>query len=102
MKPNMLQNLDAIGLGDDRRAFARRPQLDDGRLLLTRTSALDCVIKDFHGGGARVVLKTAIDVPWEDLTLELLARGLAFPASKVWQSEHEIGLRFTGNAISGL
>ena len=102
MKPNMLQNLDAEKSGDDRRVIHRQPQVDDGRLVVARFSTLDCIIKDFHGGGARVVLKTAIDVPWEDLTLELLARGLAFPASKVWQSEDEIGLRFTGNAVSGL
>lgn len=102
MKPNLLRNLNAVQDGEDRRCIERRPRMDDGRLVLTRFSALDCVIKDFHGGGARVVLKTAIDVPWEDLTLELLTRGLTFPASKVWQSEHEIGLRFTGNAVSAV
>ena len=100
MKPNMLRNLSPSHSGDDRRIIERRPRKDDGRLVLAHSSALDCVIKDFHGGGARVVLRTAIDVPWEDLTLELLTRGLTFPASKVWQSDHEIGLRFTGNAIS--
>ena len=100
MKPNMLRNLQSAQHGQERRFTQRRPQLDDGRLVLTHASALECIIKDFHGGGARVELKTAIDVPWEDLTLELLTRGLTFPASKVWQSNHEIGLRFTGNAVS--
>ncbi len=100
MKPNLLRNLNAIRTGEDRRYIERQPSTDDGRLVLTQSSALDCVIKDFHGGGARVILKVAIDVPWEDLVLELRDRGLTFPASKVWQSEHEIGLRFTGNAIS--
>ena len=100
MKPDLLRNLKAVQNGEDRRFIERQPRLDNGRLVLTQFSALDCQIKDFHGGGARIVLKTAIDVPWEDLTLELLTRGLTYPASKVWQSEQEIGLRFTGNAIS--
>jgi len=83
---------------DDRRVIERRPHLDSGRLILTEAASLECVIKDFHGGGARLALKTAIEVPWESLALELLARGIIFPASKVWQSEDEVGLRFTGNA----
>jgi len=98
MKPNLLINLDDLPSADDRRVIARRPHLDVGRLVLTEAAALDCVVKDFHGGGARLSLKTAIDVPWEGLALELLARGIVFPASKVWQSADEIGLRFTGNA----
>ena len=102
MKPNLLRNLKAVQNGEDRRFIERQPSADDGRLVLTQSSALDCQIKDFHGGGARVVLKTAIDVPWEDLVLELCSRGLTFPASKVWQSEDQIGLRFTGNAISAV
>jgi hypothetical protein len=98
MKPNLLISLDDQPTADDRRVIARRAHLDRGRLILAEAAARDCVIKDFHGGGARLSLKTAIDVPWEDLALELLARGIVFPASKVWQSADEIGLRFTGNA----
>ena len=98
MKPNLLINLDGQATADDRRVIVRTPHLDAGRLVLTEAASLDCVVKDFHGGGARLSLKTAIDVPWESLALELLARGIIFPASKVWQSEDEIGLRFTGNA----
>jgi hypothetical protein len=98
MKPNLLVNLDAKPAGEDRRVIARRPHLDAGRLILTKAASLECTVQDFHGGGARLALKTAIDVPWEDLALELLARGIVFPATKVWQSADEIGLRFTGNA----
>ncbi len=98
MKPNMLQNLDEIPVGDDRRVIARKSHLDDGQLIFAGSSALGCVVQDFHGGGARIALTKAIDVPWEDLALQLLARGIVFPATKVWQSEHEVGLRFTGNA----
>lgn len=98
MKPEMLTSLDEIAPGEDRRVITRRPHLDAGRLIITETASLDCTIKDFHGGGARLALRTAIDVPWESLGLELLARGIVFPATKVWQSGKEIGLRFTGNA----
>ena len=102
MKPDLLRYLNSGDDGEDRRFIERQQRMDDGRLVLTHSSALDCVIMDFHGGGARIALRTAIDVPWEDLTLELLTRGLTFPASKVWQSNHEIGLRFTGNAVTAI
>ncbi len=98
MKPDMLTDLVGVPGGADRRVITRRPHLDAGRLIITETAALECTIKDFHGGGARLNLRTAIDVPWEGLALELLARSIVFPATKVWQSGNEIGLRFTGNA----
>ena len=72
-----------------------RPRtLKAAQILLSKTSSLDCVVKDLTETGARLRIPSALHVP-DEFTLSITGDGTRRPAQVVWRKISEVGVRFT-------
>jgi PilZ domain len=90
----MSPNLDRISPMHERRRIARRKSFlrgcvnfDNGRI------AIDCLIRDITGLGARIVFSDTVSIPSE-VDLHIPQKSQTLRARVIWRYDDEIGLAF--------
>lgn len=83
---------------DDQRDDRRQRMLKAGKVEFGKQGgAVDCIIRDLTGKGARIHLSQAFHVPVE-VKLLIVKDGEVRTCRRVWQKGQEVGLAFTGPA----
>ena len=77
----------------ERRGNARSRVFKGAKLVLGRSSTIDCVVRNVTNSGARIHLPNAVDLPEAfDLTFD---GGYSFRRCRIaWRSVTEAGVRF--------
>jgi hypothetical protein len=84
----------------DRRNERRQKVLKEGRVLLSDSTTIDCVVRDLSAGGARLEFAGPVSLPHE-FRLRITSADLTVPATFAWQRRLEVGIRFTGVGTVG-
>lgn len=85
------------GAGPESRHEHRRRTLKRGRVLLSSSTTLDCVIRDLTETGARLQFSAPTILPREFLLLNVTENTVR-PARLVWQKAESAGISFSGPA----
>lgn len=76
-----------------RKSLRRRSYLGGQVGFYQRTSVMDCLVRNYSVGGAKLVFQTPVLIPEEfDLTLPHKQR--CFRARTAWRRSHEMGVFF--------
>ena len=81
------------------RAFARQRTAKDGKVILTKSTLLDCVVRDLSSGGARLEFAGPTALPSE-FKLRISVEATAKPVELAWQRGLRAGVRFEGLPLS--
>jgi len=85
-----------VGHVDNRRRARRARTLLAGKIIAGNgLNVLDCMIRDFSSGGARVRISAATALP-PKVSLLVIKEGLLFEANVAWRRGDETGLTFVG------
>jgi hypothetical protein len=80
------------------RAHQRQRRLKDAKIVFNGgASVIDCVVRDWSEGGARLKCSQAIALP-RHFFLLLRAEWLMYPVELRWRRLEEAGVMFTGPA----
>lgn len=83
----------------EKRMHGRRRVLKKGLLILNANgSAIECVVRELGGGGARIGLHGWMALP-ERFDLMIAGDNLRVAARVAWQRGQEAGLAFVGPAV---
>lgn len=74
----------------------RRRTLKKGRVVLSDTTVMDCLVRDLSEAGARLEFAAAVGLP-EKFRLLVVGSNLLHPAALSWQRGLSAGVRFTGH-----
>ncbi|HXQ13387.1 MAG TPA: PilZ domain-containing protein [Caulobacteraceae bacterium] len=81
---------------DNRRRVRRARTLLAGKIVIAQgLNILDCMIRDFSSGGARVRINAATPLP-PKVSLLVIKEGLLFEANVAWRQGDETGVTFVG------
>jgi hypothetical protein len=69
--------------------------LKQGKVVLSNTSLLDCVIRDLSDTGARLEFAGPTELP-KEFRLLIVSTNMFIPAELAWQRGLLAGIRFTG------
>ena len=78
---------------DNRRRAHRARTLLAGKIVIAKDIILDCMIRDFSPGGARVRISAATALP-PKVSLLVIKEGLLFEADVAWRLGDETGFAF--------
>jgi hypothetical protein len=81
-------------MSDNKRDAARRKALKSGKIILSKSSVLDCWITDLSETGARLALDGLTILPPE-FRLRFVTTGQEVVAELVWHRGNKAGVRFT-------
>jgi hypothetical protein len=88
--------VEAVRPVDNRRGGHRARTLLAGKIVTAQgLNVLDCTIRDFSSGGARVRISAATLLP-STVSLLVIKEGLLFEANVAWRQGDETGLVFVG------
>lgn len=82
---------------NDNRDFARRKALKSGKIIIGKSSVLDCRITDLSETGARLEIDGLTVLPSE-FRLRFVTSGREVAAELVWQRGTKAGVRFEPGA----
>src|SRR5881275_2472326 len=77
----------------DRRKFPRKRMLLSGQVILSQRSTINCTIRDWNPGGARLVFSAPTQLP-QLFRLLIVSTGIMVPATLVWQRGLAAGVSF--------
>jgi hypothetical protein len=77
----------------EKRRFPRTRMLKAGKVILSEQSTIDCTIRDFSPGGARLVFAAPTPLP-KLFRLLIVATDNMVPATLVWQKGLAAGVSF--------
>lgn len=80
---------------ESRREHERRRTLKEGRVILSESSSIDCVMRDLSAEGARLRFAGPTQLP-ERFQVLVVSEQALFPAERMWQRGLDAGIRFTG------
>ncbi len=80
---------------DHDRSSHRRRTLKTGKVVLSDSTVLDCLIRDMSESGARLEFGGPVELPRE-FRLFVAAANCVFPAELAWQRGLAAGVRFSG------
>lgn len=80
---------------DSQRGLQRRRTLKQGKVVLTDSTVLDCLIRDMSEAGARLEFGAPTELPREFRVL-ITSSNLLIPAHLAWQRGLAAGVHFTG------
>lgn len=78
----------------ERRRHIRNRTFLGGRLAISGTSTIDCIVRNISSCGARVEFENAAILPC-DVTCQIPIRGISQPARIAWRHQNAAGLVFT-------
>jgi PilZ domain len=82
------------------RSSQRQRQLKSAQIIFNdNASLMDCVIRDWSNGGAKLKCAQASTLP-KQFSLLLKAEWLLYPAELRWRRGDSIGVKFTGPATA--
>ena len=84
----------------ERRTERRVKVLKEGKVMLTDSVSVNCVVRDISPGGARLKFDGPVYLPVE-FRLRIVSADLTIPATPAWQTQGEAGVRFTGVGTVG-
>jgi hypothetical protein len=84
----------------ERRRERRQKVLKQGKVVLTESVSIDCVVRDLSPSGARIEFEAPLYLPSE-FRLHIVSADLTIPAAPAWQKQREAGIRFVGVGTVG-
>jgi len=78
---------------EERRKSSRRRTLKRGKVILTKWTVMDCVIRNLSERGARLEFGGPVDLP-KAFQLQLIDTGATVPAELLWQRGLTAGVSF--------
>jgi hypothetical protein len=79
----------------DRRENLRHRALKEAQIVIKGSSTIDCVVRNMSAAGARLGLRSTIDVP-DQFDLLIVREDLLHPCQKIWRTGDTLGVNFTG------
>ena len=80
---------------DKRTLLPRQKALKAGKVILSESTLLDCVIRNTSDGGARLQFDAVVALPAE-FKLQIGASGVTRPVTLAWQRGLTAGVQFAG------
>ena len=80
---------------EEGRTSFRRRTLKQGRVILSESTVMDCLIRDLSEGGARLEFGALTQLP-NEFRLLIVSSNMVVPASVAWQRGQSVGVYFTG------
>jgi methyl-accepting chemotaxis protein len=77
----------------ERRRSARSRIFKNAKLIIGKSSAIDCVVRNLTNVGARVVVSNTTDLP-ERLEMTFDSGQTIRPCRIVWRTQNETGMEF--------
>ena len=84
---------------DDRRKSSRRRTLKRGKVILTKWTVMDCLIRNLSEKGARLEFGGPVELP-KTFQLELIEEGRTVAAELLWQRGLTAGVSFVQSGAS--
>lgn len=78
---------------DEHRVTTRRRTVKEGKVILTKWTVMDCLVRDLSHTGALLEFATPTKLPAE-FRLRILVMGAEAPVELVWQRGLKAGVRF--------